>query len=329
MKIALLHNPRPREVPPTLPDDTYEEYDTPQTLHDIAAALDTRGHSTEPLIADASLPARLEHNRFDFVFNLAEGAGRRCREAIPAAICELFQIPFTGSDAATLAITLDKSLARRVVSPDVPVAPAALVESEADFPVLATLPYPVLVKPNDEGSSKGIRNDSIANTVPEAVRLCRRLFDQYRCPALVEHFLTGTEITVGIRGNGPTARIIGMMEIASAQENTRFVYSIESKRTWRETVRYHIPPRLTPTALAAVERVALLAYRLLGCRDLARIDFRLSSDGTPCFLECNPLPGLNADYSDLVILSRPHIPYADLICNILSDAAARLGVPLP
>jgi len=326
MKVAILHNPRPEEIPAGVPDDTYEEYDGMVTLQAIAGALHGLGLETEPIIADRTMFRRLEEGGFGFVFNIAEGAGRRCREAVPAAVCELLGIPFTGSDALTLAVTLDKATARRVVSPDVPVAAGVLVDREGYHAGLQTLRYPVLVKPNDEGSSKGIRGNPVANSPEEALGRCRWLREHYDCAALVEEFIGGVELTVGITGNGPEARCIGSMEIAPVDEAAPFVYSLEVKRNWRNEVRYFVPPRLDTEVLMEVHRLALAAYRLLGCLDFARMDFRLDDAGRPHFLECNALPGLNPASSDIVFLSRDSVPYNSLVQGIFLDAARRQGV---
>jgi len=313
-----------------MPDDAFEEFDTEETVACIAAALEELGAEVEPVTADRCLPWRLVEGQYDFAFNIAEGEGRRCREAIPAAVCELLGVPFTGSDALTLAITLDKQMARRIVSPDLPVARGRVVESEEDAARLAALTYPALVKPNDEGSSKGIRESgAIAPDAAAAAEACRRLRSRSGCPVLVEEFLPGPEVTVGVVGNGAEARVLGMMEIASAGGNGPFVYSVEVKRDFHRRARFHMPPRLPAAALDALAQRALAAFRLLGCRDVARFDFRLDAAGEPRFLECNPLPGLDPESSDLVILSRAVLPYDELVCGILIDAARRLSIPLP
>lgn len=329
MKVAILHNPRPDAIPAGQPDDACEEYDGPVTIQAIAGALQRLGLETAPVVADRTMLRALESGGFDFVFNIAEGTGRRCREAIPAALCEWLGIPFTGSDALTLAVTLDKAVARRLVSPEVPVAAGALVEDDGDRERLDALPYPVLVKPNDEGSSKGIRDNPIATTPEMAMARCRWLREQYGCSALVEAFLTGPELTVGITGNGPDARCLGAMEIAPVDDRGQFVYSLEVKRNWQQEVRYHIPPRLDDATLAELQKLALTAYRLLGCRDFARMDFRMDRNGQPHFLECNALPGLNPETSDIVFLSRDRLPYDELVQGIFLDAARRQGVRLP
>lgn len=116
-----------------------------------------------------------------------------------------------------------------------------------------------------------------------------------------------------------------MMEIAPAEPVAHFVYSVEAKRAFRERVHYFTPPRLPQATLREIETLALTAYRLLGCRDVARLDFRLDAGGRPHFLECNPLPGLNPDTSDLVILSRATMAHGDLVRNIFSEAMRRYG----
>jgi len=330
MKVAILHNLRPQDYNPSMPEDAFEEYDTCETVAAIAAALVPLGVGPVPVIADRLLPRRLEDGQFDFAFNIAEGEGRRCREAIPAAVCELLGIPYTGSDALTLAATLDKTVARRIVAPDVPVARGALIATHTDEPQLSNLSYPVIVKPNDEGSSKGIWRDSLCQDRSLAAERCRWLRDRYDCPALVEEFLPGAEVTVGVRGNGAQTEVLGLMQIAPAEESGEpFFYSVETKRDWRRSVRYRVPPCLPSATQNLIRAYALNAYHLLGCRDLARIDFRLNALGQPVFLECNPLPGLNPESGDIVILSSGALSYEMLIQGVLHHAAERCGVSIP
>jgi D-alanine-D-alanine ligase len=323
VNIALIFNGRPPS--PSLidqaPDDVDEEFDGPDTIAAIAAALESFGPVT-PVEADRTLARRLEDGGFEFAFNIAEGHGRRCREAHAAAVCELLNIPASHSDALTLALTLDKWLARRVVSPNVAVAPAVLIREDEDLPAL-DLRYPVVVKPNDEGSSKGIRDDSIGLGENDARRLIARVRSLYGCPVLVEEYLPGPEITVGLIGNGRDVHLLGTMEIAPVAACELFLYSVEVKRAFRQRVDYFIPPRLDARTLEQVETAARHAYRALGCRDVARLDFRLDAAGRPHFLECNPLPGLNPDSSDIVILARPKMSHAALVQDILRHALRR------
>jgi D-alanine-D-alanine ligase len=329
MRVALLHNLKPDTVPHGMPDDAFEEYDRPATVSAIVRALEGLDIGVEPVIADRLLARRLDEGRFDMAFNIAEGTGRRCRAAVPAAVCELVGVPSTGSDALTLALTLDKAAARRMVSPEVPVARAVVIEHQHDESALEGLHYPAIVKPVDEGSSKGIHEDALVGHATGAATRSRWLVARYGCPVLVEEYLPGVEVTVGIAGNAEHAAILGMMEIEPASSDGPFVYSLAVKRDWRRRVRYHVPPRLSPNTRAALAAFALTAYRLLGCRDIARLDFRLDASGTPTFIECNALPGLDPENSDLVMLAAPVRTYARLVQGILIDAAARTGVHVP
>jgi D-alanine-D-alanine ligase len=325
VKVALLYNAR-TAAHPGLPDDAFEEYDSDATISSIAAALRAIDADVHPVEADARLPWRLTEGAFDFAFNMAEGQGRRCREAVPAAVCELLGLPFTGSDALTLGITLDKFVAKRVVAPEVPVARGVLVESDSDEARISALSFTVIVKPNDEGSSKGIRENPIATDIDAAIARCCWLRERYGCPVLVEEFLTGPEVTVGVVGNKSDVRVLGMMEISPASGAENFVYSLEAKRDYTNQVRYFIPPRLKAHSIQRLSQLALTAYNLLGCRDIARVDFRLDAKGVPHFIECNPLPGLNPVTGDIVILSRAILPYEKLVQGILQDALVRTAI---
>jgi D-alanine-D-alanine ligase len=168
----------------------------------------------------------------------------------------------------------------------------------------------------------------LTNDAAAAIVVAKRLRESHRCSVLVEEFLPGAEVTVALAGNPPNVRLLGVMEIAPVSDSSPFVYSLEVKRDFRRRVTYHIPPRLDAPTLAAIERHARTAYRLLGCRDIARMDFRLNASGEPCFMECNPLPGLNPDTSDLAILTAGSIPYDQLVQGILLGALERNGIKI-
>ena len=138
-------------------------------------------------------------------------------------------------------------------------------------------------------------------------------------------------VTVAVMGNGREAHALGAMEIAPREGSTQhFIYGIETKHNYLAEVDYHVPPRLSASTLAAIETLALAVYRVLGCRDVARVDLRLDQAGAPCLLEVNALPGLDPTRSDLPILcSRLGISYETLIGRIVRHAAARWGIPLP
>ena len=316
---------------PAGPDDRFEEYDSPATVDAIAEALRTLGHRPRFLGGGRRFLESVLAEPPDLVFNLAEGpagsASTRSREAHVPAVCEMLEIPFTGSDPLTLAATLDKGVAKRLVSSAGVATPRfAVVESLADLAGL-DLDWPRIAKPLREGSSIGIRRSSRADDPASLEREVRRLLEDYEEPVLVEEFCTGPEFTVGLLGEGERARILGVMEVVPVRGRTEeFVYSIEVKRNFRAEVEYHVPPRRPSELVRAVEAVALGAARALGCRDLCRVDVRVGTDGASKFLEANPLPGLAPGSGDIVILAeRAGLSYADLIAAVVDAAAARTG----
>ncbi len=310
------------------PDDFQEEFDSPVTIDAIAAVLEGLGHEVERLGDGREMLERLLHHPPDFVFNIAEGHGiGRSREARVPAVLEMLGIPYTGSDPLALAVTLDKDCAKRLVESTRRVnVPRWAVwgpdEPLGKFAIPSYLPWTAIVKPAWEGSSKGIRGRCVVDTPEELIEAIENHRRAYRQPILVEEYIEGDELTVGIVGNSPP-QIIGVMRVLPTQKEERFIYSLEVKRDYRQRVRYECPAQLPPGRLQAVEKAALDVYETLGCRDVARIDFRLK-EGTPYFLEVNPLPGLNPESSDLVILARlAGWSYEQLIESIWQAAVKR------
>ncbi|HEY2882524.1 MAG TPA: hypothetical protein VGJ15_08825, partial [Pirellulales bacterium] len=188
---------------------------------------------------------------------------------------------------------------------------------------LAGLPVPAIVKPAFEGSSKGIRSHSLVHCVENLLEVVSQCADDYRQPVLVEEFINGDELTVGILGNDPP-QAIGIMRVVPLQSAGPFVYDLEVKRDWRRRVRYEIPAQLCAADDFAVRQAALTAFQALGCRDVARLDFRLR-DGVPYFIEANPLPGLTPGSSDLVLLAEGvGLDYQELIGRIVESAMTRV-----
>jgi D-alanine-D-alanine ligase len=322
---------------PDRPDDFQEEFDSPATIEAIAGALRGLGHEVEKLGDGRELLERLLARPPEFVFNIAEGQGvGRAREARVPAVLEMLDIPYTGSDPLTLAVTLDKDSAKRLVaSAGVAVPKGVVIPVENQLQIanckfaicnlqfaICNLQFPVIVKPAWEGSSKGIRGKSLVDSPDELPGVVESLSRDHRQPILVEEYIEGDELTVGVVGNAPP-RVVGVMRVLPRQTNGRFIYSLEVKRDWRQQVRYECPARLSPQDTRAVEDAALAAYAALGCRDVSRVDFRLR-DGVPYFLEVNPLPGLNPESGDLVLLAGlAGWTYAGLIETILRAAVQR------
>ena len=238
-------------------------------------------------------------------------------------------IPYSGSDPLTLAVSLDKPLTKQIVQmAGVDTPRSAVVRSTEELPALrsAGLRFPLVVKPAAEGSSKGIRATSKAVTWDELDLAATAVLESYRQPALVEEFIAGTEITVGLVGNRPP-QVVGVMEVVpQTGANPDFMYTLEVKREWERLVSYRCPPHLPEEAIRAVEHAAITAFEAIQCRDVARVDFRVDAHGHPHFLEINPLPGLG-DYSDLVLMAEiVGMGYSKLVEHIMSAALRRHGL---
>lgn len=313
------------------PDDALEEYDSPATVDGIERALRARGHAVTRLGGGRRFLAAVLESPPDLVFNISEGHGSRSREAHVPAVCEMLKIPHTHSDPLTMAVALDKAMAKRVVAiAGVPTPRFAVIESARDLESLS-LTFPLFAKPLFEGSSMGIRRNSRSVNAGELEERVDRLLEHYREPVLVEEYCDGPEFTVAVLGTGPTAHVVAPMEIVPKQVAVAdFVYSLEMKRsqTWREEMEYVAPPRRDAAFVCAVETIALNAHRALGCRDISRVDVRVGRDGTPKFIEANPLPGVAPGWSDLALLWEGlGRTYEDLVNSIVDEARARLRLP--
>jgi len=330
VRVGLAYNVKPADSPPDLPADAFEEYDSEATVGHLCDALASLGHEVTRLGAGPGLIDALRDNRPDIVFNIAEGEGGRCREAHVPALLEMLGIPYLGSDPLTLCVTLDKAVAKRLVSSEGFPTPGFCTFRSADEVDGRGLAFPVIVKPAFEGSSKGVRLASRAATVAEARDMVAFVTGTYLQEAIVEEFVAGPEVTVGLVGNG-TPRVVGVMEIyPKTVPREEFVYSLEVKRDWENLVEYRCPPLFSPEIVAEIERCATGIYRLLGCRDFSRIDFRLDGNLVPQFIECNPLPGLSPGYGDLPIMAeKMGTPYVELIAEILAHAVSRLERRVP
>jgi D-alanine-D-alanine ligase len=307
-------------------DDALEEYDSSETVELISEALEARGHSVVRLGGGSAFLANIRNQDVDIVFNIAEGRGSyRSREAQIPSILEILDIRYTGSDPQCLAICLDKTITKKLVAADGISTPKWVVISgreeirQTDWD---RFPFPAIIKPAYEGSSKGIRLTSLVYDTYQAHEEALKILDGYRQPVIVEEFIDGDEVTAGIIGNNPP-RIVGLMRVVPRKKNGHFVYSLEVKRDYLNLVDYECPAHLTPKVMDKLAEYGLKAFKTLGCRDFARVDFRVSPEGTPYFIEINPLPGLGI-YSDLIIMAKMMgRAHQEVICAVLDAALER------
>jgi D-alanine-D-alanine ligase len=341
--------PRPDEEPPSrildlsiaelIARDEFAEWDTPATIAAVESALSHLGKVVR-LEANEDFPERLRQARPDIVFNIAEGFHGVNREAHVPAICEFYGIPYSGSDPFTLSLCLDKARTKETLTFHGIATPKfAVVEKLGDLEGAAeSSNFPLFVKPLHEGSSKGITDRNLCWDRSQFFAQAKLLLENYNQPVLVEEYLPGKEFTCAVLGNGDEATILPLvgMNFESLPEGALPIYGFDAKFVWDRPENpldiFQCPARITRELQASIERVTLNAFRVLGCRDWARIDVRLDADGRPNVLEVNPLPGILPDPADNSCLPKAAraagIGYEELVQNCLKYAAARQGVDL-
>ena len=197
---------------------------------------------------------------------------------------------------------------------------------------------PLFVKPVHEGSSKGITERNFVRSADELEAQVRFLLETYEQAVLVEEFLPGGEFTCGVLGNGSDARVLPIvgMNFGALPHGSIPIYGYEAKWIWDRPERpldiFSCPAPLTDTMRSAIERVVLRAYRVLACRDWARVDVRLDADGVANIVEVNPLPGILPDPADNSCLPKAaraaDMSYDELIQACLLHAAERCGITM-
>jgi D-alanine-D-alanine ligase len=266
--------------------------------------------------------------RWDLVFNIAEGMYGIGREAQVPALLDAHRIPYVFSDTVVLAVSLHKALTKRIMrDAGLPTPPFALVSTKEEIAAVDLL-FPLFAKPVAEGTSKGIDARSRVETAAQLKETCTDLLERFNQPVLVETYLPGREITVGIVGTGKDARPLTILEVLPKPGVDAAAYSYENKENCEELIDYVLvdDAQLTAKVFAA----ALGAWRVMECRDGGRVDLRADADGEFQIMEINPLPGLHPEHSDLPIMCNlAGIPYLDLMDMIMRSAVQRAGLEVP
>ena len=328
LRIALIHNLKPPVKDSARPADYYSECDSQKTVNAIAEAIRKAGHTVFPVEADRNLGMWLAQTPVDLAFNIAEGFEGDAREALVPALLELMGVPTTGSGVLALALSLDKAKSKQIFRFHGIPTPNFQLFRHADEPLDSRLKVPLIVKPNTEGSGKGINASSVVSDALALRAQVRHVLETYGPEALVEEYIEGTELTVGILG---ADQILPVLEVdfSECKGSGEFFYSWRMKeyqgdKAQKLTPRFWCPARLDLAVTQAVQSVAWKAARALGVRDVARVDIRLSPEGIPYVLEVNPLPGMDPEESNLPIMARAAgMSYEAFIHRLINLAAER------
>ncbi len=350
MNVALLANLK-RNAPtwPGMSPDQWDDLDSEKTIEAIMGALESNGHTVTFLEGDLSLQANLGKLKPDICFNICEGHFGDAREAQVPAVLEMMRIPYTGSKVLGLALALDKPMTKRVLAyHDLPTPPFQSFErlTEELDPAMT---FPLFVKPSREGTGMGVSSQSIVRDEAQLRAQLRTIFERYDQPALVERFIEGRELTMGVVGNlvTPVARRIpdddeaprvskGLhlfppleIDMSRYPQEEAGVYTSRIKVDLVDNFHYLCPAPVDAELLEELRWLTAAVFRVTDCLDVARVDFRLDmhDNNKPYILEINPLPGLNPGYSDLCIeATADGWTYEHLINRILNEALERYGL---
>jgi D-alanine-D-alanine ligase len=327
MHIGLTYDLRSDYLAAGYGEEETAEFDQVGTIEVIDGALCELGHTPDRVGQARNLIERLAAgDRWDLVFNICEGLHGLGREAQVPAILDVYEIPYTFADPATLCLCLDKALTKTVLrAVGLPTPDWYVVRCLADFD-RCQLPFPLIAKPIAEGTGKGINAASKNSDRASLLRVCERLLHRFEQPVLIEQFLPGREFTVGVVGTGMEAEVVGTLEILLRDTAEPGVYSYVNKEQSEELCDCPLVRATDDVVVAEAERIALAAWRIVAGRDAGRIDLRCDAAGKPQLIEINPLAGLHPTHSDLPILwTETGAEYVDLIQRIVESARLRIA----
>lgn len=325
MKIGMTYDLRQDYLNAGFTMEQTAELDKPETIDAIERVLKVLGFEVERIGHAGNLVMTLaQGKRWDMVFNICEGIFGPGRESLVPCLLDYYRIPCVFSDPAIMAISLHKGFCKRIVRDlGLPTGWFHVIESMDELKGI-TEKFPAFVKPVSEGTGKGISGQSLVNNPRQLETVCAELLARFDQPLLIEEFLPGKEVTVGIVGSGAKATVIGVMEVIFHHET---IYSYSVKENYQQEVEYAL---VTGKIKREAVELALKIWKGLGCLDGGRVDLRQDKNNRMTFIEVNPLAGLNPVHSDLPILSGlAGWSFERLISSVLMSTLERHGLDIP
>ncbi|MGE5309337.1 MAG: D-alanine--D-alanine ligase family protein [Deltaproteobacteria bacterium] len=310
------------------PADANAEFDHPSTIDVISKAIeDCRGYETKRIGNVNRLIENIDNLKadVDVVFNISEGMFGRNRESQVPMILEMAGIPFVGADGLSLAVSLDKVMAKKIFIADgIPTPRFFEVKSPAELE-LDHMKFPLFVKPRFEGSSKGLSEASRVADMEGLKKQVEFITSTYKQPALVEEFISGEEYTVAVLGNGePVAMPVVQIKIDGKLDLKDTFYTFGHIKD--DSVEYVCPAPCSEALKKKLSELAIKTYKAIECRDFGRVDFRVDAKGNPYVLEINPLPSLSTEDTFMFIAKALGITFEEMLCRILDNAVTRYGL---
>lgn len=322
MRIAIVTDSSREELIP-LEEAQQEDNQKNQTVKALKEVLSNQ-YDCISLVADDSIIHRLKSEKVNLVFNLCNGIQGFSRLAQFPAMLEFANIPYTGSSILGHALAINKIFASTVFkNRKIPTPKFMAVSSLQDLEEL-DMKYPIIVKPSDEGSSRGIHQDSLVFDKESLIKKVEEELKIYNPPIMLNEYIKGREFSIGIIGNEEDITILPIQEVdlSNLPEGLLKFYSFEIKAYYKSYTNYHIPGKLTKEEKKLIEETALRAYRALQLKDYSRVDIILS-DGIPYVLEINSLPGLMKEKSSLYRMAEATDLGYDGLVNRIVDAARK------
>ena len=326
MKIGLTYDLRSEYLAEGYSEIETAEFDRDDTIDALEETLKVLGHNPERIGNVRRLIERLAAgDRWELVFNIAEGLKGIGREAQVPAILDVYGIPYTFSDPLVMSLTLHKGMTKRIIrGAGIPTSDFLVVEQTIKEGDILFKP-PFFIKPVAEGTGKGVSPRSIIRRLEDLESACEVMLNEYKQPVIIERYLSGREFTVGITGTGNDAMAIGTMEVYLLKAAEQGVYSYVNKERSEELVECKIVDSTEDPLVKRAEEISLRAWQILGCRDAGRVDIRCDEEDNPYVLEVNPLAGLHPEHSDLPIISKGvGLGYRALIERIIISASKRI-----
>lgn len=292
------------------------------TVTAIEKALLSKGYKVTLIPATLDLLQVISKiENLDVIFNACTGITNKRQQANVVAMLELQDVPFVGSNLSTHILGLHKQIAKRLFrSVDIP-TPKFQVFYDHKEKIDQSLSYPLIVKPEHEGSSLGITGDSVVFN-EEALRVrIHKVIEDFKQPALVEEFVSGREFTIGVLGND-NPEVLPILEIIYEENNKNGLMTVDIKAN--DAIGIVCPAEINEKAADRIREYAKKAFQALNCNEYARIDVRMDDNDLPHFIEINTLPGMQPNYSDFPRVAKvAGYEYEDLIDKMIKLAIER------
>ncbi len=332
MKVAVIYNRESKKVINLFGRASKEKYGL-KSIQRIVNALKKGGHQVQAFEGDKDLIKRLEEfmpqalkgEKPGMAFNLSYGIQGDARYTHVPGILEMVGIPYVGSGPLGHSLALDKVVAKMLfVQNGVSTPPFAVLE-DADFPA-PDLEYPLIVKPKNEAVSFGIK---VVNNEEELREAAGVIFDEFSQDVLVERYIDGREVNVGVLGNG-VPEALPVAELVFAQGPKIYTEADKKGTGGVRRVSVSCPADLPPELAETAQKLAVRAFTTLGLYDCARVDLRLDDEGTLYVLEVNSLPSLGEHGSYTQAAAAAGLDFNGLVNRLVDVASARyFGTPDP